>query len=203
MHNKKLQWTTLVLLMCVLASSVAALGSGRTLYLPFTTADSRAEIPIMPRDLRLDNIAMWDLDSRLIEFGIYDASVRQWVYTTEYNRRNADGAGYGAGEPDSYPGPAPAAEPEMNGALNVNCNSGDGCAVVWKGFGTMRSHFQEELTGWHPWGFPTKCPGAVCTVLSTIAGDTRVNVRRNRWIRFGTSSLGVPVYVGKLCFVVT
>lgn len=203
-HNmRRVSLLLLVMVVCGLVSTSSALGSGRKLYIPFATNDSRADTPFVSSDLRLDSIAMWELDQRLIEAGYYDATFRTWVYNTELNRRNSEGTGYGS-SPEAYPGPtAPNAEPELNGVLIVNCNSGQACGVIWKGFGSMRSHFQEEIDGWQLWGVGVRCPGAVCTVLSSIAGDTRVNVRQKRWVRFGTSSLGVPVYLAKSCLTIT
>lgn len=171
-------------------------------YLPFANRDNGVGYTGI-QELRLDDIPLWDLDARLQVHGITDASVRAWVYAKVVAARNGNVTS-SAPEAiaDSYPSIG-GAEPDVVGRLNTGCFQGQGCHVVWLGLGTMRSHFLEARTGWMPWTFPgIKCPAPkTCQVLASIGADMSLPaINQRQYVAFGTSSLGVPVYEGWLCF---
>lgn len=201
--RRNMRWTTWILMMAFGLTAVTsgyAFGSGRKLFVPFVGGSNGVSYS-GATELRLDNIALWDLDQRLIEYGITDSAVRSWVYGIAYAARQQDAS---PASPDGYPAPiAPDAEPEMTAFLPLPCFAGQGCHVVWTGFGTMRSHFQLKNGGWMPWTVPgIKCPGPkVCMVLASIGADTSLPaINQRQYVGFGMSSLGVPFPNGFKCF---
>lgn len=192
-------WVLFLAMGLTVVTTSFALGSGTKMFIPLVGRDNGISYS-GATELRLDNIALWDLDTRLQDYGITDPAVRSWVYGIAYAARQQDAS---PPSPEGYPSPAGGAEPEMTAFLPLPCFAGQGCHVVWTGFGTMRSHFQLRNGGWMPWTVPgIKCPGPkVCMVLASIGADTSLPaINQRQYTGFGMSSLGVPFANGFKCF---
>jgi hypothetical protein len=148
--------------------------------------------------MRLDSLELWQLDQRLIEFGMTSSADRAWVYATEQARRQ--GGGGSSTGPEAYP--FPEVESNFSGYLPLGCAQGQGCHVIWSGMGTMQSHFRELVRGWMPWTNGIRCPAPkLCTVLASIPADlSQPAHNQKQYIGFGSFSFGNPVYNGKKCF---
>lgn len=194
-YVRRYRYVTLVLLMCVVASTVGALGSGRKLFMPFVTSSATEDEG--STDLRVDNIALWDLDERLQQFGIYNASTRYAIYQWEVNRRNGGGA-----QPDGGGYPSPQATPDWFTFRQwTGCQLGQGCFVGWKGSGHMQSHFRTADMGlFNPWSFGVFCPiNFICTVI-TKKGPTNNTPQPRHLLEYELRASHAPVeWINQMC----
>lgn len=167
----------------------------RKLFLPLAMSNAYNDTPQM---MRLDDIALGNLDQALQEFGIAKYIDRQWVYTYEYNRRNGGGTA-----PESYP--SPESSPEgTTGWYQTFCNNGEGCMATWDAYGSSRAQFLEFYLGVGAWSNIVTCPaGRKCSFLVTAAPtNLRPLIHQRQWIsvRF-SASVGTPEGGARRCFI--
>lgn len=197
--NKGRELAALVTLLVVLSVAWANQSVGYALgqykwFLPFVTNNPNG-MP-QPRDLRIDTIQLYALDAALLNIGITDASTRAQIVQEETARRGGAGPA-----PEGYP--SPQSEVEAILTFHPSCFQGQACATTWQGGGHMRSRYCEELLGCQLWSVGVICPpGAVCTVVSSVAGDNSLPLYKERkWVMVQLSSgVGWPVWLGSKCF---
>lgn len=201
-YARRYRYVSLVLLLCILASSVAAYGSGLKLYVPYVTntTDISNMIPDM---LRVDNIALWDLDARLLAWGVQDSAERAWIYDQEVARRNAGGTS--SSEPDAYPGPvAPNTAPEALTGNVTGCFRGQGCSVAFTASGSIATRWIESTFGPTAFSPIAICPaGKICALVARIRATNLLPLAQQAlWWRIEyATSVGFPKMLGKRCFV--